>query len=92
MSCHIHEEADTKIVYYICQLNKDFRVTIQCTDSDIPVIMLVNFKYLKSKVEMKVELAVARKKTFLNINESYQNIGEKMAVALAICHIFTGNG
>lgn len=43
LSCY-QEEADTKMVYHICQLNRDYRVQIHCTDSDVPIIMLANFR------------------------------------------------
>lgn len=34
LSCY-QEEADTKIVYHVCQLNRNYNVQIHCTDSDI---------------------------------------------------------
>ena len=67
LSCY-HEEADTKIVFHICQLNMNCRVQVHCTDSDIPVIMLANFKYLKDKIDVIINLSTGKKKLFLNIN------------------------
>lgn len=90
LSCY-HEEADTKIVYHICQLNKNYRVQVHCSDSDIPIIMLSNFKYRKENVEVLIDLSTSKKKMHLNINEIYKNLGDNLARALTVCHIFTGN-
>lgn len=60
LSCY-HEEADTKIVYHICQLNTNYRVQIHCTDSDIPIIMLANFKYLKDEIQVIINLSTSKK-------------------------------
>lgn len=60
-SCY-HEEADTKIVYHICQFNTNYRVEIHCTDSDIPIIMLANFKHLKDKIQIIINLSTNKKK------------------------------
>lgn len=89
-SCN-HEEADTKIIHHICQLNRDYRVRIHCTDSDIPIIMLANMKYLKANVEVVVDMSTSKKQVFLKMNEIYQSFGDKLSRALAVCHIFTGN-
>lgn len=90
LTCY-HEEADTKIVIHICQLNSDYRVQVHCTDSDIPVIMLANFKYLKENIHIIIDLSTGKKKLYLNINEIHAKLGEQLSRSLAICHIFTGD-
>lgn len=60
LSCY-HEEADTKIVYHICQFNTNYRVQIHCTDSDIPVMMLANFRYLKDRIQIIINLSASKK-------------------------------
>lgn len=42
LSCEDHEEAHTKIVFFICQIKKEAVVTIRTSDTDIAVIMLAN--------------------------------------------------
>lgn len=74
-SC-VHEEADTKIIHHICQMNANYRVNVHCTDSDIPIIMLANMKFLKADVQITIDMT---------------NVGEKLSHSLAICHVFTGN-
>ena len=53
--------------------------------------MLSNIKYLKSKVEIVIDLSSNKKKEILDINKIYEKLGEQLSIALAICHIFTGN-
>lgn len=89
-SC-VHEEADTKIIHHICQMNANYRVNVHCTDSDIPIIMLANMKFLKADVQITIDMTTKKKKEVLNINEIYKNVGEKLSHSLAICHVFTGN-
>ena len=75
LSCY-QEEADTKMVYHICQLNGKYRA---------------NFKYLKDKIEVVVNLSTSTKKMYLDVNKIHKKLGDQLCSALAICHIFTGN-
>lgn len=56
LSCE-HEEADSKIVFHICQFNTNYCVEVHCTDSDIPVIMLANFKYFKQDIQIYINMS-----------------------------------
>lgn len=85
------EEADSKIAYHICQIQSNYRITVHCTDSDIPTILLANFDYRKGQTEVIVDLSVGKKKQCLNINAIHKSLGDPMTKALAVCHIFTGN-
>ncbi|XP_050505694.1 uncharacterized protein LOC126883969 [Diabrotica virgifera virgifera] len=89
--CCFHEEADTKIMYHICQLPNNYNVEVHCTDSDIPVIILANMKYLKADIQITVNMCSNKKREYLNMNKIYQGLGDKLARALTVCHIFTGN-
>lgn len=40
LSCPEHEEADTKIVYHVCNIDDQANLVIKCSDTDIAVIML----------------------------------------------------
>ncbi|CAG9770346.1 unnamed protein product [Ceutorhynchus assimilis] len=40
--CSEHLEAESKIMFHVCELNFDAHVTIRCSDKDIIVIMLGN--------------------------------------------------
>lgn len=40
-SCPAHEEADTKIIYHVCQLQEDSKILIKFSDTDILVIIVM---------------------------------------------------
>lgn len=61
LSCY-HEEADTKILFHITQFNRNYRVQVRCTDSDIPVIILANFRFRKAETEIIINLSTYKKK------------------------------
>ncbi|CAH2096954.1 unnamed protein product [Euphydryas editha] len=48
LSCSEHEEADTKIVYHVCNIDAQANFVIRCSDTDITVIMLGNMHHLKN--------------------------------------------
>lgn len=90
-SSSLQEEADSKIVHHIHHLCADYRVTVKCSDSDIPTIILANMKYLQYNVDIVVDMSSSKKKDYIKINEIYKKVGEQFSIALAVCHIFTGN-
>lgn len=49
------------------------------------------FRYLKSNIEIVVNLSTSTKKLYLDINKIHGELGAELCLALAICHIFTGN-
>lgn len=69
LSCK-QEEADTKIVHHICQFNRPCKVHVRCTDSDIPIIVLANFTYLKTDIQIIIDLSTSKKNMLLNVNET----------------------
>ncbi|CAH2108531.1 unnamed protein product [Euphydryas editha] len=48
LSCSEHEEADTKIVYHVCNIDAQANFVIRCSDTDIAAIMLGNMHHLKN--------------------------------------------
>lgn len=91
MCIYYHEEADTKIVYHIVQINQNYRIRVHCTDSDIPIIMLANFTFRKGDTDIIFEMGTSKKKMYLDINKIHVGLGDLLARSLAVCHIFTGN-
>jgi len=47
LSCE-QEEANSRIIYHICQINVDADVLIRCSDTDILIILLGNMDNLNS--------------------------------------------
>lgn len=48
LSCGEHEEADSRIIYLICQIDFDPQVVIRCSDADIFIVLLENMDHLNS--------------------------------------------
>lgn len=51
-SCPSHEEADTKIVFHITNIDYNANVTIKCSDTDILTIILANMHKMRSKLNI----------------------------------------
>lgn len=89
-SCPDHEEADTKIVFHICKINRDANVLIKCSDTDILVILLGNLHTIKKNLNFSIEYGVSGKRTVIDVNEIYERLGESLCKALPGFHAFTG--
>ncbi|CAH1103835.1 unnamed protein product [Psylliodes chrysocephalus] len=48
LSCPEHEEADTKIVFHVCNIDAQAHFVIRCSDTDIAIIMLGHMDNLKN--------------------------------------------
>ena len=90
LSCPQHEEADTKIVYHVCQIQRDCNIIVKCNDTDILIIMLSNMKNMKSKSKIWIEFGNACNKKTLDICKIYEEFGETFCKALAGFHASTG--
>ncbi|GFW16547.1 hypothetical protein TNCV_2351711 [Trichonephila clavipes] len=49
LTCTDHEEADTKIIHHICNIDVQANFVIRCSDTDIAAIMLGNMRHLKNE-------------------------------------------
>lgn len=48
----VHEEADTKIVFYAYQGVQESNVALRCCDTKVLIIMLGNVKFLQDNVKV----------------------------------------
>lgn len=90
LACPGHEEADTKIVFHICQLDDDKNVVVRTSDSDIPIIVLGNMHNFKNKVRVWIKLGTGNRERFLNVNQLYSALGKNVCRALPSFHAFSG--
>ncbi|XP_067613930.1 serine/threonine-protein kinase Wnk isoform X4 [Eurosta solidaginis] len=91
LSCPAHEEADTKIVFHVCQIDYDAHVTIRCSDTDVAIIMLSNMSALSNAdVKVSMEAGVGNNQRFINISKLYETLGPKLSAALPAFHALTG--
>lgn len=90
LSCQDHEEADTKIVFFTCQLKEDSTVTIRTSDTDIVVIMLSNMEHLQAQLKIWIDLGVGNARRNVNISALFSKLGLPVSQALPALHALTG--
>nr|CAH7764796.1 unnamed protein product [Callosobruchus chinensis] len=91
LSCPAHEEADTKIVFHVCQIDYEAYVTIRCSDTDVAIIMLANMSALNNaNVKVSMEVGVSNNQRFINISKLYETLGPKLSATLPAFHALTG--
>lgn len=78
-----HDEANTKILYYACQIDTDANFT------DVLIIMLANMNKLKCNLEISVEIGIGDHHRFININEIYARLASILCAALSACRAIT---
>lgn len=59
------EEADTKIVYHVCQIAEGSNVSIRCSDTDILIIMLGNMEFLKGPIKIWIDMGVGNSRSYI---------------------------
>ncbi|CAH1100730.1 unnamed protein product [Psylliodes chrysocephalus] len=90
LSCKEHEEADSRIIYHICQISFEADVVIRCSDSDILVILLGNMDHLSASLKLWINMGVGNHQRYVNINDMYNILGSTISKALPGFHTMTG--
>lgn len=85
-----HEEADSRIIYHICQINVDAEVVIRCSDTDILLILLGIMDHLNASLKLWINLGVGKHERFISLNEIYEILGNSLSKALPCFHALTG--
>lgn len=65
LTCHARDEADTKMIFHICELNFGANVKIPCSDTDVLIIMLANTRKINTNMDVCME--VGNHQRFINI-------------------------
>lgn len=91
LSCPEHEEADTKIIHHICNFVDQANFVIQCSDTDIAVIMLGNMHHLKNDdSHVWILTGTGNKVRYIDITEIYKHLGPTLSRCLPGFHAITG--
>ncbi|CAH1110719.1 unnamed protein product [Psylliodes chrysocephalus] len=88
LSCEEHEEADSRIIYHICQINFEADVVIRC--SDILLILPGNMDHLSASLKLWITMGVVNHQRYVNINHMYNILGNTISKALPGFHAMTG--
>ncbi|KAK4873797.1 hypothetical protein RN001_013157 [Aquatica leii] len=89
LSCPAHKDADTKILFHICQIDFNANVTIRCSDTDVSVIMLANMGNISENIQIFMEVG-GKNKRFINVTQLHKSLGTNLSLALPAFHAFTG--
>ena len=90
LSCEEHEEADSRIIYHICQIDFEAEIVIRCSDSDILIILLGNMDHLNSSLKLWINMGVGNHQRYINVNDAYRILGDSLSKALPCFHALTG--
>lgn len=90
LSCERHEEADTKIIYHVCQNENDCNILIRCSDTDVLIIMLGNMQHMNSASNIYMNVGVGNNCRYINVSEMYRKVGNLFCSSLPGFHALTG--
>lgn len=92
LSCQLHEEADTKIIYHTCHLYEDvFNVLIKTCDTDVLILLLGNMDHLhNNNLKIYMEYGTNNCKKWINISEICTKLGPSICQSLPGFHALTG--
>lgn len=89
LSCEKHEEADTKMVYHVCNIDYAANAVIRCSDTDVLVIMLGNMEHLAGSVNIWMDAGTGNHQRWIDITKLFNNLGKSLARALPGLHAIT---
>ena len=91
--CCNHEEADTKILFYVGHLVAPNNVVVRTADTDFLIIALENMKKLPAGINVWLEMGLHTNNTlrYVKKNKLHQELGNSFCVALPGFHAFTGS-
>lgn len=91
LSCSEHEEADTKIVYHVCNIDAQANFVIRCSDTDIAAIMLGNIHHLKNgDSHVWILTGTGNKQRYVDLNTICKQFGPSLCRSLPAFHAITG--
>ncbi|GFT48906.1 uncharacterized protein TNCV_2771211 [Trichonephila clavipes] len=89
LSCDEHE-AETRIIYHICQISVDAQVVVRCSDSNILIKFLGNLDHLNASLKLWIQWGVGNHERLISINDLYQDLCTSLSKALPCFHAITG--
>ena len=91
LSCPEHEEADTKIVYLVCNIDAQVNFVIRCSDTDIATIMLSNMRNLENKDYLLwILIRTGNKLRYIDVTKIYEQFGSSLCRSLPGFDAITG--
>ena len=87
-----HEEADTRMFFYLTSINHPANVVIRTADTDCLIIALESKRLYHHEINIWLEVGTQSSNTqrYINIHQLCYEIGELFCAALPGYHAFTG--
>lgn len=78
LSCPEHEEADTKIIFHVCNYNFKANIVIRTVDTDIAAIMLAHLHRLKNDSIVWMLTGTGNNVRYVDLTKIHAQLGESM--------------
>ena len=88
--CEGHDEADTKIAFFLCQLEEEKEIIIKYSDTDIIVIILTHMEKLSASQNIWILYGTGNNRRYINVNKIYNALGSVKCSGLTAFHVLTG--
>lgn len=89
-----HEEADTRIVFHLCSIlsEEKLSIAVRCSDTDIFILLLYHISHMtdRTSVWMDVGLSTNNTRRYINISQLVDHLDENVLNGLPALHAFSG--
>lgn len=89
-TCSSHEEADTKIIYHICNTDRIANFSIVCSDTDILIILLGNLHKISKESKVFIVSGTQKNRLVINVTALYETLEPELCKSLMAFHALTG--
>lgn len=90
LTCQDHEEADTKIVYHLCNIEYEANIVIRASDTDIAAIILGHMDHIKNEKQVWMLSGTGNKMRYIDLTTIHNNQGNVICKSLPALHAMTG--
>ena len=86
-----HEEADSKMIFHLTNLEKNSKVIIRTSDTDVLVIALCCLEHIPVSVNVWLEVGLYAKNSlrYIDVRKLFNKLGKDLCRALPAFHAFT---
>ena len=90
LSCPKHEEADTKIIYHVCEIDYGANIVIRTADTDVAAIMLGHMHRLNDQSHVWMLTGTGNNLRYVDLTKIHAKLGESICKSLPGLHAITG--
>ena len=88
-----HEEADSKMIFHLTNLEENSKVIIRTSDTDVLVIALCCLEDIRVSINVSLEVGLYAKNSlrYIDVRKLFNKLGKDLCRALPAFHAFTGS-